>query len=263
MRQRPGVYRMISPDGEILYVGKAKNLRTRLLGYFRAEYPADKSARIIREAGEVAWDYLPSEFAALHRGAAAHQAVPAAPERDDEARRAALRVHPHHDAGRRRSSWSCAAPGTTSTAPTSARSTARGSSRRRCASSTTCSASATAASTCRCTSRTRSSCPVAPARTPGCIRYEIGKCLGPCVGAVTQRQYRARFKVARDFLEGRHDSPLDDAAHRHGGVERAAGVRARRAAARQDAAARVAARTVRAAALRGGVAVVRVHRAGT
>src|SRR4029077_2955854 len=52
VRQRPGVYRMVSPDGEILYVGKAKNLRTRLLGYFRAAFPAEKSARIIREAGE-------------------------------------------------------------------------------------------------------------------------------------------------------------------------------------------------------------------
>jgi len=29
------------------------------------------------------------------------------------------------------------------------------------------------------------------------------------VAGVSQRQYRARFKVARDFLEGRHDSPLE------------------------------------------------------
>jgi len=64
-RERPGVYRMVSPDGEILYVGKAKRLRTRLLGYFRAAFPAEKGARIVREAGAVEWDYLPSEFAAL------------------------------------------------------------------------------------------------------------------------------------------------------------------------------------------------------
>ena len=51
--------------------------------------------------------------------------------------------------------------------------------------------------------------PVAPARTPGCIRHEIGKCLGPCVAAVSQRRYRARFKAARDYLEGRHDAPVE------------------------------------------------------
>ena len=39
-------------------------MRTRLLTHFRAEYPHDKSARMIAEAADVAWDYEPSEFAA-------------------------------------------------------------------------------------------------------------------------------------------------------------------------------------------------------
>ena len=30
LKERPGVYRMLSPDGEILYVGKAKSLKNRL-----------------------------------------------------------------------------------------------------------------------------------------------------------------------------------------------------------------------------------------
>ena len=65
LKERPGVYHMVSPEGEIIYVGKSKKLRTRLLGYFRAEYPAEKGARILREAAEVKWEYLPSEFEAL------------------------------------------------------------------------------------------------------------------------------------------------------------------------------------------------------
>ncbi|MDQ3517176.1 MAG: nuclease, partial [Gemmatimonadota bacterium] len=32
---RPGVYRMIARDGEVLYVGKSKRVRSRLLSYFR------------------------------------------------------------------------------------------------------------------------------------------------------------------------------------------------------------------------------------
>src|SRR4051812_47427862 len=45
--QRAGVYRMLAADGEILYVGKSRRLRTRLLGYFRAA-PEDKGAKILR-----------------------------------------------------------------------------------------------------------------------------------------------------------------------------------------------------------------------
>ena len=40
-------------------------LRTRLLSYFRCEYPEEKGARILREATSIEWEYTPSEFAAL------------------------------------------------------------------------------------------------------------------------------------------------------------------------------------------------------
>ena len=39
--------------------------------------------------------------------------------------------------------------------------------------------------------------------TRACLNYYIGKCLGPCVGAVTPQAYRAAVKGAVDFLEGR------------------------------------------------------------
>lgn len=62
---RPGVYRMLDPAGRVVYVGKAKRLRARLLSYFRAGYPENKAARILHAAADIRWDYTPSEFAAL------------------------------------------------------------------------------------------------------------------------------------------------------------------------------------------------------
>jgi len=61
---RPGVYRMEGPEGEILYVGKSVRVKSRLLSYFRAE-PNEKAGKLIRDTLSVAWDYVPNEFAAL------------------------------------------------------------------------------------------------------------------------------------------------------------------------------------------------------
>src|SRR5262249_14597715 len=46
-------------------------------------------------------------------------------------------------------------------------------------------------------------------RTPGCIRFEVKKCLGPCVGGCSVRQYDERFALARAFLDGAHDGPME------------------------------------------------------
>lgn len=63
-RNRPGTYRMLGAGGEVVYIGKSKALRTRLLSYFRAR-DGEKGKRILEEADELAWEYEPSEFAAL------------------------------------------------------------------------------------------------------------------------------------------------------------------------------------------------------
>src|SRR5690348_11957275 len=57
---RPGVYRMLGKHGEVMYVGKSKSLRTRLLSYFRAKR-GEKGHRILGEAAGLEWEYQPSE----------------------------------------------------------------------------------------------------------------------------------------------------------------------------------------------------------
>ena len=64
-QRRPGVYQFLDQAGSVFYVGKAKDLRARLLSYFSAPWPDSKSAHLIRAAADVTWRYLPSEFAAL------------------------------------------------------------------------------------------------------------------------------------------------------------------------------------------------------
>src|SRR5688572_14137836 len=61
---RPGVYRMLGPDGQLIYVGKSVQVRSRLMSYFRADR-GEKAADIINSTQRIEWDYVPSEFASL------------------------------------------------------------------------------------------------------------------------------------------------------------------------------------------------------
>ncbi len=63
----PGVYGMLDRHGDLIYVGKAKCLRTRLLSYFRPRSRDAKAGRIVDHTDAVVWEVCPSEFGALHR----------------------------------------------------------------------------------------------------------------------------------------------------------------------------------------------------
>src|SRR5260370_6816954 len=65
--RKPGVYGMLDGQGELIYIGKAKSLRGRLLSYLRHKSRDPKAARILRHTGSIAWEINPNEFAALHR----------------------------------------------------------------------------------------------------------------------------------------------------------------------------------------------------
>jgi excinuclease ABC subunit C len=206
-KDRPGVYRWLSPDGEVVYVGKSKKLRTRLMSYFRCG-PEEKGSRIVREAASIEWEYTPSEFAALleelrlikrfrprlnvamkrdarhfafikvTRGAAPKLAVVRGAGADD----AQIYYGPFHGAQR---------------VTEAVRELNDALGLRDC----------------------RLDQPIHFAdqpelfqlmhRTPGCIRYEIRKCLGPCVGGCTAQEYDERVRLVRGFLDGDDDGPMN------------------------------------------------------
>lgn len=203
----PGVYRMTSPDGEVIYVGKSKALRTRLLSYFRAQYPRDKGARILREAAMLEWEPLPSEFAALlrelrlikqlrprynvamKRDARAHAFVRLS--RGPAPRFQVVRSAGTDDTGTYFGPFRGAVQ-----LEEALRELNDALGLRDCALDTPM------------VFADQPDLMELPSRTPGCIRHEIGRCLGPCVGAVRENEYEAAFNAARGFLEGVHDAPV-------------------------------------------------------
>ena len=48
LTQRPGIYQMLDGDGEVLYVGKAKNLKNRVSSYFRSSGLTIKTAALVK-----------------------------------------------------------------------------------------------------------------------------------------------------------------------------------------------------------------------
>ena len=48
LTQRPGIYQMLDGDGQVLYVGKAKNLKSRVTSYFRSTGLTVKTAALVK-----------------------------------------------------------------------------------------------------------------------------------------------------------------------------------------------------------------------
>src|SRR3990167_337411 len=61
----PGVYRMYAADGELLYVGKAKNLRSRLGSYFQKNVSSLKTGALVKQIAGIETTITASETEAL------------------------------------------------------------------------------------------------------------------------------------------------------------------------------------------------------
>jgi excinuclease ABC subunit C len=191
---------MVNARRELIYVGKAKCLRARLLSYFRSKSRDAKAGRILGHTRSLVWEYAPSEFAALLREL-------------ELIRRWEPRFNVQGQPARRRPTYVClgrrpAPHAFLSRQPTS--------------SALACFGPVSAGWQAREAVRRLNDwfglrdCPRAQemvfaeqqelfpvVRAAGCLRYEIGTCLGPCLGTCTRSDYMARVRAAQAFLAGR------------------------------------------------------------
>lgn len=202
---RPAVYRVLDSTGRILYVGKAKRLRTRLLSYFRASYPEDKAARILHAASAITWDYVPSEFAAyLTELRQIRQYRPHFNRHGNATRRSVLIKISNEAAPRVYAGSSVTRDDAGCYGPFRSRSRTDEAVRtlndllglRDCAARMPAIFAGQGDL-------------FGPSRQAGCMRHAFGSCTGPCAGFVAEWDYRRRVETAAAFLEGRTLQPLD------------------------------------------------------
>ncbi|MSU79587.1 MAG: hypothetical protein EXS16_16045 [Gemmataceae bacterium] len=202
---QPGVYGMFDGEGELIYVGKAKNLRIRLQSYFRRKGRPPKAGRIVSQARRIVAEVLPSEFASLLREL-------------ELIRRWRPRWNVQGQPLRRLLTFVCISQPPAPYLFLSRQMTTR-----------VKSAFGPIVANSNAVEAVRRfndhfqlrDCPqpqemifpddvelVSGIRPAGCLRMEIGTCLGPCTGTCERSTYDAKVRKARAFLTGADRSPL-------------------------------------------------------
>ncbi len=212
----PGTYRMLAGGGRVIYVGKSRALRTRLLSYFRAKGRRNKSARILRHATALEWEYAPNEFGALLqelRLIKQHRPHFNSAMVTDEWPRAyiavtagvvpGLRVVRRTDDARAQRLWGPFRR--VGDVRDAVRTLAELSGVRDCAIEEVV---AGASIPSLWFSDSTSGVARGRQRTPGCLRAEVGTCAGPCIGKGDTASYRASVAALSAFLDASDDSLL-------------------------------------------------------
>lgn len=200
----PGVYGMIDRRGRLIYIGKAKMLRARLLSYFRENSRDPKAGRILERVDTIVWETATDEFAALIREL-------------ELIRRFRPRFNVQGQPGNRRYIYLCLgrapAPYAFATRDPTGKELAMygplvGAARVRESARRLNDAFLLRDCTQRQTMRFAEDRNLFKLEfSPGCLRHEIGTCAGPCAGFCTRDTYSEKIQAARRFLEG-HDRTL-------------------------------------------------------
>ena len=202
----PGVYGMFDRTGELIYVGKSRSLRHRLMSYFSDSSQREKAGRIIEHTRAIQWETQPSDFAAQLREL-------------DLIRRWTPRFNVQGVPQRQRPVYLCLGrkPAETfflaSSPPTTDCVAVEGPFYGVARMSRVVEALNKTFQLRDCSQRTlfqyaeqMSLFDLQP--RPGCLRLEIGTCLGPCAAACTRAEYLERVNAAQSFIDGFNEEPL-------------------------------------------------------
>lgn len=189
--RKPGVYRMLGDDGRVLYVGKARDLRARLSSYFQKNVDAIKTRALVARVAGVQTTVTHDETEALLLEQALikeHRPPYNILLRDDKSypyiRISVEQTFPRigFHRGQRRGGSRFFGPYPSAASVREALNTVEKVFQLR---------------NCRDSYFNN--------RTRPCLQYQIKRCTGPCVGLVSEEDYRRQVALAIDFLDGRDD----------------------------------------------------------
>jgi excinuclease ABC subunit C len=186
---RPGVYQMYDGEGKLLYVGKARNLRNRVGSYFRASGLTEKTMALVARIRDIQVTVTSTEVDALlleHNLIKSHQPPYNILLRDDKSYPYILlsseekfpRLSLHRGTRRRKGSYFGPYPSAAAVRE-SLHFLQKVFRVRQCEDS------------------------YFRNRSRPCLQYQIGRCTAPCVGLVSEREYREQVESTTLFLRGK------------------------------------------------------------
>jgi excinuclease ABC subunit C len=186
---RPGVYQMYDEEGKLLYVGKARNLRNRVGSYFRASGLTEKTMALVARIRDIQVTVTSTEVDALlleHNLIKSHQPPYNILLRDDKSYPYILlsseekfpRLSLHRGTRRRKGSYFGPYPSAAAVRE-SLHFLQKVFRVRQCEDS------------------------YFRNRSRPCLQYQIGRCTAPCVGLVSEREYREQVESTTLFLRGK------------------------------------------------------------
>lgn len=204
--KEPGVYGMLDPLGRLVYVGKSKSLRNRLLSYFLPNNEEDKAGRIVQSTSSIVWETLPSDFSALLREQQLIRYwqprfnVQGIPKRQQPVfvclgRSPAEQLYTARSEDPKAICWVGPLQGATR-ANRAVEVLNRLLGLRDCSSKTPF-------------EFTEQLQLFDVELRPGCIRHEIRTCLGPCIRGCSRKAYDQAVARAKTFLAGEDDEPVE------------------------------------------------------
>ena len=192
---RPGVYRMYAVDGKLLYVGKAKNLKSRVASYFRASGLTNKTVALVSkiQSIEIAITHSETEALLLEQTLISQHRPPYNILLVDDKSYPYLKLSKQHDRpglylhrGARNSKDEYFGPFPSAAAVRESLILLQKAFRiRQCEDS------------------------VYANRQKPCLQYQIKRCKAPCVGLVSEAEYQQDLAKTRAFLQGKSQELIE------------------------------------------------------